>query len=132
MKNMRQLIESVESYTEGNDQGNPLLEGKYGPHSKKMDAAIDKSIAKLGGDPTLDEIYAEVNKIANMDDKGFLVTKGYARRQALGAIAEKLGLPGLYREDGKGFINAEEKDDVGRYAGSANGSKKDGPTPDQL
>lgn len=125
MKDMRQLIESVESYTEAKDQGNPLLEGKYGPHSKKMDAAIDKMLAKLGDDPTLDEIYAEVNKIADMDGKGFLVTKGYASRQALGAVAEKLGLPGLYRENGKGFIIADEKDDVGRYSGAANGTKKD-------
>jgi len=124
MKDMRQLIESVEAYTE-NDQGNPLLEGKYGPHGKKVDAAIDKMLSALGNDPTLDEIYAEVNKVVNMDDKGFLITKGYTERQALGAVAEKLGLPGLYKENGKGFIVADEKDDAGRYKSAGGGSKQD-------
>jgi peptidoglycan hydrolase-like protein with peptidoglycan-binding domain len=125
MKDMRQLIESVESYTGENDQGNPLLEGKYGPHGKKVDAAIDKMLSALGNDPTLDEIYAEVNKVANMEDKGFLITKGYTERQALGAVAEKLGLPGLYKENGKGFIVADEKDDAGRYKSAGGGSKQD-------
>jgi peptidoglycan hydrolase-like protein with peptidoglycan-binding domain len=125
MKDMRQLIESVESYTGENDQGNPLLEGKYGPHGKKVDAAIDKMLSALGDDPTLDEIYAEVNKVANMEDKGFLITKGYTERQALGAVAEKLGLPGLYKENGKGFIVADEKDDAGRYKSAGGGSKQD-------
>src|SRR6056300_652951 len=105
---MRDIIDSI----------NILNEGKYGPHGKDLDKAIDAAIGKLGNKPTLDEIYSEVSKITkDKDIGGFLITQGYKRRTALGAIADSLDLPGLYTPQGKSFISVE-RDDAGRYKGS--------------
>ena len=111
---MRDIIDSI----------NILNEGKYGPHGKDLDKAIDAAIGKLGNKPTLDEIYSEVSKITkDKDIGGFLITQGYKRRTALGAIADSLDLPGLYTPQGKSFISVE-RDDAGRYKGSGAATKQ--------
>jgi peptidoglycan hydrolase-like protein with peptidoglycan-binding domain len=118
---IRKLIESVDYY---NGKEQPLLEGKYGPHGKDLDKAIDGAISALGNDPTMDEIYAEVDKVKNSDTGGFFASKGYRETAALGAIAEKLGLPGLYRQSGKSFVSGTDRDDAGRPESYGNATKK--------
>jgi hypothetical protein len=99
-----------------------LSEGKHGAHGKDLDNAIEVAIKKLGDDPTLEEIYTEVTLIRkNADLGGFFVNKGYRERSALGAIAKALGLPGLYTEDGDGFVSTDQ-DDANRYQSYGSGS----------
>jgi len=125
------LNESVETKTQEKKEPNPLLEGKYGPHSSNLDDAIDSALAALGDDPTIEEIYAQTDPIRkNSDLGGWFSTSDYREKQALGVIAEKLGLPGLYRSKGKGFVSSEkEKDEdgreTGRYLSSTGASDRD-------
>ena len=117
MANMRKLIESVDE---------TLNEGKYGPHGRAVDAGIEKYLTQLGDEPTVEEIYAArkdlVSELEDAGETGMFVNSSYISRQFIGAVAEKLELPGLYSNTGSSFVDVE-KDDAGRYRSYANGSR---------
>jgi len=117
MANMRKLIESVDK---------TLNEGKYGPHGRAVDAGIEKYLTQLGDEPTVEEIYAArkdlISELEDAGETGMFVNSSYISRQFIGAVAEKLELPGLFSNTGSSFVDVE-KDDAGRYRSYANGSR---------
>lgn len=91
----------------------PLTEAS---RDKKINAIVNS----LGENPSLDEIYGKIEELEGMSN--FFYNKGYLRRQYLGKVAERYGLPGMYTPDGS-FIS-REKDEQGRYQSSAGGTMK--------
>lgn len=91
----------------------PLTEAS---RNKKINAIVNS----LGENPSLDEIYGKIEELEGMSN--FFYNKGYLRRQYLGKVAERYGLPGMYTPDGS-FIS-REKDEQGRYQSSAGGTMK--------
>jgi hypothetical protein len=109
--------ESKEMKTEGRRlyevASQPLTEAS---RDKKINAIVNS----LGENPSLDEIYGKIEELEGMSN--FFYNKGYLRRQYLGKVAERYGLPGMYTPDGS-FISTK-KDDAGRYQSSAGGTMK--------
>lgn len=91
----------------------PLTEAS---RDKKINAIVNS----LGENPSLDEIYGKIEELEGMSN--FFYNKSYLRRQYLGKVAERYGLPGMYTPDGS-FIS-REKDEQGRYQSSAGGTMK--------
>lgn len=124
MSDMRRLIESVDTV---------ISEGRYGPHgmgrrvNDAVDAVFDTQLDRLGNDPTVEEIYDAVRAVrrdlADQELMGFPRTNSYINQQFIGAVAEKLELPGLYSPSGKVFYSVE-KDEAGRYTGSGGASRR--------
>ena len=122
---MRKLIEAVETQE--------ISEGKYGPHgfgrrvNDAVDGIFDRHLDRLGNEPTVEEIYDAVRAVrrdlADQELMGFPRTNDYINKQFIGAVAEKLELPGLYSPSGKVFYSVE-KDDAGRYTGSGGASRR--------
>lgn len=125
MTDMRKLIEAVEA--------KEITEGRYGPHglgrrvNDAVDAIFDRHLDRLGNDPTVEEIYEAMRQVrrdlADQELMGFPRTNDYINKQFLGAVAEKLELPGLYSPSGRVFYSVE-KDDAGRYTGSGGASRR--------
>ena len=122
---MRKLIEAVEAQE--------ISEGKYGPHgfgrrvNDAVDGVFDRHLDRLGNEPTVEEIYDAVRAVrrdlADQELMGFPRTNDYINKQFIGAVAEKLELPGLYSPSGKVFYSVQ-KDDAGRYTGSGGASRR--------
>ena len=118
MSDMRKLMEAI--------QPQEVLEGKYGPMggrraTEKVDAVFDKHIDRLGSEPTIEEIYDAVKAVKGEmgaeDLFNALITPRFINRQFIGAVAEKLELPGLYGPTGKSFYSTDT-DNAGRYIGN--------------
>ena len=118
MSDMRKLMEAI--------QPQEVLEGKYGPMggrraTEKVDAIFDKHIDRLGSEPTIEEIYDAVRAVkgemGQEDLFNGLITPRFINRQFIGAVAEKLELPGLYGPTGKNYYSTDT-DSAGRYIGN--------------
>tara|TARA_B110000483_G_scaffold18219_1_gene20114 strand:- start:856 stop:2802 length:1947 start_codon:yes stop_codon:yes gene_type:complete len=118
MSDMRKLMEAI--------QPQEVLEGKYGPMgfrraTEKVDAIFDKHIDRLGSEPTIEEIYDAVRAVkgemGQEDLFNGLITPRFINRQFIGAVAEKLELPGLYGPTGKNYYSTDT-DNAGRYIGN--------------
>ena len=124
MTDFRSLLTSLKDLEE------TIVEGKYGAHGDELDDAIDAAIESLGDEPTIEEIYSEVEDIVSNDDLGGLfITRGYKEAAALGAIAQALELPGLYKNGGNGrtFVTTEQ-DDANRFEQVGSASRSDAET----
>jgi peptidoglycan hydrolase-like protein with peptidoglycan-binding domain len=123
MSDMRKLMEAI--------QPQEVLEGKYGPMggrraTEKVDAIFDKHIDRLGSEPTIEEIYDAVRAVKGEMGQEDLITAlrtpRFINKQFVGAVAEKLELPGLYGPSGKTFYSTDT-DSAGRYIGSGRASR---------
>lgn len=121
---MRELINLVESQQ--------LNEATF---DKELDKIVDIALkgSDSGGMIDRDRVLNKgLSKALELDDKeakgildkitNFAVTDDFLERQYFGKVAEKIGLKGMYMTNGS-YVNAEKKDEFGRYQSSRGGPK---------
>lgn len=121
---MRELINLVESQQ--------LNEATF---DKELDKIVDIALKGSDGGGMIDRdrvLNKGLSKALELDDKeskgildkitNFAVTDDFLERQYFGKVAEKIGLKGMYMTNGS-YVNAEKKDEFGRYQSSRGGPK---------